>query len=178
MEIKLRALTHEDFDKTFQWNNDEEITNWYLSHPFPVSRENEKLWYEKILTSNIPMTVFGIESISSQELIGIASLRNINLINRSAEFGMYVGNKKFRGHGISKSVTKSILEFAFLKLGLNRVYSYIVEDNNEVWKLGEIFGFKREGTLRQSLFRRGKFINVFIYSILRSEYDDTLLHIE
>ena len=170
MEIRLRPLTLKDLNKTFQWHNDEEIKRLYSSHPFPVSIENEKLWYKKILTSNIPVTVFGIESILTKELIGIASLKDINLINRSAEFGMYVGAKKLRGHGISIAVTKLILEYAFLKLGLNRVYSHMIEDNMPAWKLCERIGFKREGKLRQSLFRNGKFYNELIYSILRTEY--------
>jgi RimJ/RimL family protein N-acetyltransferase len=171
VEIILRALTIGDFKKTLEWHNDEEIKKLYSSHPYPVTDENERQWYNKILTSNIPVTVFGIEERITHELIGIASLRDINLINRSAEFGMYVGNKKMRGHGISKTVTKLILEYAFLNLGLNRIYLQILEDNKPVWRLAEIFGFKREGELRESIFREGKFKNVFVYSMLRSEYD-------
>lgn len=171
MEIRLRPLTLGDFNKTLQWHNDEEIKRLYSSHPFPVSIENEKLWYKNILTTNIPVTVFGIESIQTNELIGIASLKDINLINRSAEFGMYVGDRKLRRQGISITVTKLILEYAFLKLGLNRVYSHMMEDNTPAWKLCERFGFKREGKLRQSLFRNGKYNNEIVYSILRSEYD-------
>lgn len=59
--IKLRALSIDDKEKTLGWHNQEDIVDLYSGHPFPVNPEMEKKWYEKILTSNFPLTVFGIE---------------------------------------------------------------------------------------------------------------------
>ena len=50
--IQLRALTISDIEKTIVWNNDQEISDLYSGHPFPVNIEMERKWYEKILTSN------------------------------------------------------------------------------------------------------------------------------
>ena len=69
--VRLRALTLNDIEKTLYWHNQEDISNLYLGHPFPVNIEMERKWYEKLLTSNIPVTVFGIEQIKSKKLIGI-----------------------------------------------------------------------------------------------------------
>lgn len=171
MEVRLRAMSVDDIEKTYKWHNDQEIKLLYSSHPFAVSLDNEKEWYRKILSSNIPVSVFGIELVETGELIGIASLKDINMINRCGEFGMYVGEKKLRGKGISEAVTPLILDYAFNKLGLNRVYSKFIEGNIPSKKLCKRFGFRKEGLLRQSLFRNGKYINEMVYSILRSEYD-------
>ncbi len=43
-KIKLRALTSSDIEKTLAWNNEEEISNLYSGHPFPVNMEMEKIW--------------------------------------------------------------------------------------------------------------------------------------
>jgi hypothetical protein len=47
--IKLRALTKKDIDLTLKWNNQDDIRELYLGHPFPINREMEEKWYDKIL---------------------------------------------------------------------------------------------------------------------------------
>ena len=63
-KILLRALTYSDIDKTLLWHNDSEILDLYSGHPFPVNIEMERKWYEKILMSNFPVTVFGTALIT------------------------------------------------------------------------------------------------------------------
>ncbi len=121
-KISLRALTNEDIQKTLEWHNKQDIVDLYSGHPFPVNIEMEKKWYEKVLYSNFPTTVFGIEDIESKTLIGLTLLKDINLINRSAEFAIYIGNENFRNKGLSKDATFETLIFGFFKLGLNRIF--------------------------------------------------------
>ena len=62
-KIILRALTIEDAKISWQWRNKEEIMNLYSGHPFPVNYELEKSWYEKVMYSNFPTTVFAVDVI-------------------------------------------------------------------------------------------------------------------
>lgn len=101
MKIYLRALTKDDLSTTLKWNNKSEIRDNYSGHPFPVNREMEEIWYNKILTSNYPTTVFGIEYIESNTLIGLFLLKNISMLNRSAELAIYIGNSDYKGMGLS-----------------------------------------------------------------------------
>ena len=78
--VKLRALTITDLPLTLKWHNQLDIIEMYAGHPFPINEEMERKWYEKILTSNFPVTVFGIELIENNKLIGLTILRDINLI--------------------------------------------------------------------------------------------------
>ena len=93
-KIRLRALEKDDLKKTILWHNQNDIKKVYSGHPFPVNKEQEIQWYDKVLLSNFPTTVFGIEKIEDTKLIGISILKNINLINRSAEFSVYIGDQK------------------------------------------------------------------------------------
>lgn len=170
LRIKLRALTIEDLPKTLVWHNQEDISDLYSGHPFPVNTEMERRWYEKILTSNFPVTVFGVELIEHKLLIGITVLKDINLINRSAEIAIYIGDKKYRGKGFSKEATLETLHFGFYKLGLNRIFLKVLNDNKIAIKLYESIGFRKEGTLRESVFKNNCFKNEIVYGILKSEY--------
>jgi len=169
--IKLRALTFADIEKTLAWHNQDDISDLYAGHPFPINIEMERKWYEKILTSNIPITVFGIEQIQNKKLIGITVLKDINLINRTAEFAIYIGEKKQRGKGYSKEATLQTLSFGFYKLGLNRIFLKVLEENNAAKKLYESTGFTTEGKLRNSVFKNNTYKNEILMSILKDEFN-------
>jgi RimJ/RimL family protein N-acetyltransferase len=168
--IKLRALTSSDIEKTLSWHSQEEISDLYLGHPFPVNLELEKQWYDKILASNLPLTVFGIENLEDQTLIGISTLKDINLINRTAEFSVYIGDKNYKGRGLSKEATMATLSFGFAKLGLNRIFLKVIEDNEIAVNLYKSVGFKVEGLLQRSIFKNGRFKNELLMAILLDEF--------
>jgi len=170
--ITLRALTMNDVDKTLRWNNQDDIREFYSGHPFPVNKEMEIIWYQKILTSNYPTTVFGIEAISSKELIGLSLLKDINNINRSAEFSIYIGEKNHRGKGISKEATIETLKFGFFSLGLNRVFLKVLLKNTIATNLYEKIGFHKEGLLRDAVFKNNSFEDELIMAILKIEFEN------
>lgn len=169
-QIVLRALTLSDLPLTLSWHNQEDIVDLYSGHPFPVNKEMEKLWYDRILTSNYPVTVFGIEVVETLALIGISVLKDIDLLNRSAETAIYIGDDKYRGRGYSKLALDKTLDFGFNKLGLNRIWLKVRQDNSRAIRLYESAGFRLEGTLREALFKNGSFVSVSVYSILNQEY--------
>jgi RimJ/RimL family protein N-acetyltransferase len=169
-KIRLRALTAEDAKITWQWQNSPEIKEFYSDHPYPVNYEMEKLWYEKITYTNIPVTVFGIEIQENNKLIGMSILKNINLIHRSAELGIFIGDASEKHKGYSGEATRLTLKFGFLDLGINRIYLKVHEDNTPAIKLYEKNGFKKEGLLRKSVFKNDQFKNEIIMSLLKEEF--------
>lgn len=168
--IRLRALTMDDLPQTLCWHNQSEIVDLYSGHPFPVNHEMELKWYERILTSNYPSSVFGIETTDSHKLIGITVLKDINLINRSAETAIYIGDPESRGKGLSTEAIHLTMCFAFKQLGLNRLWLRVRSDNTTAIKLYHRVGFTQEGTLRQCIFKNGRYYDVFVLSILQSEF--------
>jgi RimJ/RimL family protein N-acetyltransferase len=169
-KVRLRALTNSDAEKTLSWHNQEDISDLYSGHPFPVNIEMEQKWYKKILYSNFPITVFGIEYIESSTLIGITMLKNINMINRSSEFAIYIGDKEFRGKGLSVESTKETLCFGFYKLGLNRIFLKVLEENEPAIKLYSNVGFRKEGLLQDSVFKNNCYKNELLLAILKEEF--------
>ena len=168
--IRLRALTKNDITKTLEWHNQNDIRELYSGHPFPVNREMEEKWYEKILTSNFPTTVFGTELIKESELIGITVLKNIDLINRNAEFAIYIGNKEQRGKGYSKEALMKTFKFGLYQLGLERIYLKVLEENTVAQKLYTSCGLKKEGVLKNSVFKNDEFKNEIIFAIIKGEF--------
>ena len=161
-----------DIEKTVIWNNQDEIRDLYMGHPFPVNYEMEKKWYESILTSNIPTTVFGIEIIESNELIGVTVLKGINFINREAEFAAYIGDKTHRGKGYSTLAAIMTLDFGFSKLGLHRIFTKIQAQNTSSLRFCKSASFKEEGLLRQSIYKNNQYWDQVILGVLKFEFDE------
>lgn len=170
--IRLRALTMSDVPLTLKWHNQPDIVDMYSGHPFPVNEEMERKWYERVLTSNIPTTVFGIETTDGGKLVGITVLKDINFIHRSAETAIYIGDLQARGKGFSIEALQMTLAFAFEHLGLNRVCLKVRSDNLAALKLYRKTGFIEEGTLRQLEYKHGSFHDVVSFSMLRTEYEN------
>lgn len=172
--IKLRALTTKDKELTLRWNNQDDIKLLYSGHPFPVNIEMESEWIEKITKSNFPTTVFGIELIQEEKLIGISILKNINLIHRKAEFAIFIGDKTERGKGYSKEATFKTLDFGFNQLGLNRIYLFVQSNNKAAINLYQKTGFQIEGETRNSIFKNGKFMDEIVMGILKEDFSNEL----
>lgn len=168
--ICLRALTKADIDKTLIWHNQQDIRDLYIGHPFPINREMEELWYSKILTTNYPTTVFGIEVMESSELIGLTFLKDINNIHRNAEFAIYIGDIKYRGKGLSKEATLQTLKFGFENIGLNRIFLKVLSRNEVAINLYKSIGFYTEGIIRETIFKNGIFEDELFMSILKREF--------
>ena len=63
-----------------------------------------------------------------------------------------------------------MIRYGFTELNLNRIQTQDMEDNIGGWRADEKAGFTYEGTLREAILRFGKYNNVKVYSLLRSEY--------
>ena len=168
--IFLRALSKNDAEISWKWRNTEDVREYYSGHPFYITQEDEEAWIEKISGSNFPLTCFGIEEKSTNNLIGMTFLKDINLINRACEFAIFIGDKNAKGKGYAKEATLKTIKFAFNDLNLNRVFLIVQEDNIPAKKLYEKCGFRMEGQLRESVYKNGKYKDEIIMSVLRKDF--------
>lgn len=169
-KIRLRALTKEDAKTSWKWRNNDDVKYFYSGHPFPVNVEKEEAWLSKLIDSDIPLASFGIDEIETDKFIGMSFLKNINLIHRNAEIAIFIGDQNATGKGFAKEATLKTIDFAFNELNLNRIYLVVQDDNFNAIKLYEKCNFVKEAVLREANFKKGKYVDVIMMSILRSEY--------
>jgi len=60
-----------------------------------------------------------------------------------------------------------IVDFAFNKLNLNKVYAYVLAFNERGKKAFEKAGFPVEGILKRDRFINGEYTDVFLMAILK-----------
>lgn len=77
---------------------------------------------------------------------------------------------KEKGKGFGRQCIKWAKEFAFVTLGVNRLWLDVFTKNARACSLYESAGFIYEGTKRGTVLDNGNWKNQHIYSILKKEY--------
>src|SRR5437016_2060384 len=149
------------------WMNDEEIRQYFSIYPTSDTRGKERL---ELLYKDGKHIIFGVALKSDNRLIGLVGLKDINYINQTAEFYVIIGDRTIQGKGYGTEATRLMFRYGFMELNLNRIQTQDMEGNIGGWRADEKAGMKYEGTLRQVILRFGKYHDVRVYSILRSEY--------
>lgn len=92
-----------------------------------------------------------------------------NLKEKRAFFGYWVG-KPYRGQGIATEVSKGLIDFAFGRLGAERVWAMAFADNTKSRHVLEKAGLKQEALMRRVMNFHGTWRDDACYGILRREW--------
>ncbi|PRB71267.1 GNAT family protein [Arthrobacter sp. MYb213] len=166
--ITLRSRSEDDFDVLFQIAGD--LTTWEqrsAATPAPLNRDTYKARLAQIDADNSDKSVrFMIEVDGTA--VGSVSLFEFDELARHAEVGIALVPEA-RGKGIGTASISQIVEFAFVRCNLRRVHLEVIESNFGAIRAYEKAGFVIEGRQRQHAWVRGKYEDIVIMGILRSE---------
>jgi [ribosomal protein S5]-alanine N-acetyltransferase len=168
--VYLRALEPEDYKITINWRNNDEIWAMIGSPKHFVSSEYERQWILDAIHNQKEIKL-GVCLKENNELIGLATIKDINWINRSAHCPSMIGEKKYWSKGLGSEARLLLLKYAFFEKGFERIWGLILEDNINSIRMAEKCGYKKEGLLRNSVYKNGKFHNQIMVSVLREEFD-------
>lgn len=104
--------------------------------------------------------------------IGLMGLVDIHGEHRRAEFVIGIPNKKHRIPWAGIEASLLAFEFAFRRVDLNKLSTYIYSDNMQAQKTGENLGFHQEGYLNNHIFARdsNKYLDVFLNGLTRDDF--------
>ena len=173
-KIKLTSVNEEDISIIQKWHNDVSfMRNYDTTCASPKNIEDVK---ELIMDVRKCSTayIFAVKEIAHQEIIGVTGFENISWNNGTSLIYIGIGEEKHRGQGHGKEALKLTIEFGFEELNFHRIYLTVLEYNESAIKLYEKLGFKREGVYREFIHRDGKRYDMYLYGLLRPEWEDGL----
>ena len=113
----------------------------------------------------------GIFSLDDDAMIGRIALHSVDYgIQRSAGLSYWL-DEAHNGKGLIKEALATLVSFAFEEACLHRVWLNISVENQPSLAVARRLGFKKEGTLRQSLFIDGAWRDSQLFSMLEYDYD-------
>ena len=163
--VQLGPISNINPELILKWRNDNRIYKWSRQYE-PLESWGHHKWIEN-LPSKTDVKMYGI--FYKNKPIGVCGLTSIDFINSRAEFSIYIDPKNHK-KGFGQKSLMTLCSHGFECLNLNNIWGETFQ-NNSASKTFEKIGFKKDGTRRSFYFREGKYINSYIYSLLRSEYD-------
>ena len=118
-----------DLLPTYQrWINDLGTMRTLGLAPLPMTSEKERDWYDRQskAENDVPFTIYERETLRP---IGNTGLHGVDYRNRSATFGILIGEPDCRGKGYGTETTRLMLDYAFTALGLHNVMLTVFEFN-------------------------------------------------
>ena len=114
-------------------------------------------------------TDFGYAIIIDKNIAGRIGLHHINQQNKIGEIGYWLADG-LQGRGIITKCCTAIINHGFTQLDLNRIEIKCATSNNKSRAVAEKLQFKQEGILNQAERLNGKFIDLYLYAMLKDEW--------
>ncbi len=166
----LRKLTPEIYQHIYENYSDEMIMDFLaLKSSDELNKEKEK--YNKgISTYNRSFVNFRLFDNESRQHVGNCGFHTWYTEHFKAEIGYDIPNESFKRRGFMTEALRTIFDYGFNIMKLNRIEAFVGPDNIPSLKLMDIFGFKKEGHMRQHYCKNNEMQDSVIFSLLRSEY--------
>jgi UDP-4-amino-4,6-dideoxy-N-acetyl-beta-L-altrosamine N-acetyltransferase len=163
---RLRRIERDDIPTFVRWFADPEVREFLLLNR-PISIAEEEQWFVQQLQSQ-NAELFAIETNDGIH-IGNIGLHDINWLHRAAEMGIVIGHKQYWSKGYGSDAIRTLLRFAFDEMNLHRVQLTVYEDNARAIRAYEKCGFQHEGRLRDAVYRKGRYYDMLLMSVLSGE---------
>jgi ribosomal-protein-serine acetyltransferase len=102
------------------------------------------------------------------DICGAVRLHQVEPDNRKASIAYYLG-AQYQGAGLATTAVRAVIAHSFDRLALNRIELRCAADNLASQKIAKRLGFTWEGMLRQAEQLDGKFVDHFVYGLLRED---------
>jgi diamine N-acetyltransferase len=170
--VRLRAVERGDLPQFQEWLNDSAVTD-HLSTSLPLSMIDEEQRLDRASHMEQAEKPLAIEMQQGQgwRLIGNSGFFNLEWPNRCAEIGLFIGDKSLWNKGLGTETVGLLLQHGFETLNLHRIYLRVYATNPRAKRAYEKTGFVLEGTMREAVYRHGRYADVHIMSVLRSEWN-------
>jgi RimJ/RimL family protein N-acetyltransferase len=134
MNIVFEKYNKKYLEKSWIWLNDSEIKKLTMTPDF--TQENQKQWFNS-LKEKKDYLIWGI--MVDNVPVGVCGLKNIT--EEKAEYWGYIGEKKYWGKGIGKTMMNMTIDKA-KELRLQKINLKVLNNNYRAIKLYDYFGFK------------------------------------
>ena len=166
----LRRMKPGDLSDVFDYARRSEVSEFLLWYPHDEPSFTRR--YLKIIDTKYKRGEFydwAVVCKADGRMIGTAGFTRFDIFNNSAEIG-YVLNSEYWGQGLAAEAARAVITFGFEALGLHRIEARYMPDNSASGRVAEKCGMRFEGILRESVYAKGKYVDVAVASILLQEY--------
>lgn len=166
--VALGPLRRDLIPTYTRWVNDLGTLRLFGGHR-PTTLDAEAKWYEAASAAQ-DEAHFTVYALPDLRPVGTASLEAVDHRNRTAVFGVLIGEPGDRNRGYGTEATRLILRYAFGVLGLSNVMLTVFEFNRAAVRAYEKAGFREFGRRRRCQMADGRLRDVIYMEALADEF--------
>lgn len=166
-KVFLRVYEDRDIPYLLKWYNDYELNKLAGWTSSKVNASKLRYNMSRSFGSD-PMNLM-VDDLNGKP-IGTIQLYDFNEQDKSCKLGIRIGDKDYWSKGYGGDAVKTIVEYAFFCLDINRVDLRVYEYNERAAHCYEKCGFKHEGRTRKSAFIDGSYYDEILMGLLKSDF--------
>lgn len=153
-DLELRPPHLNEAGAFVKWFQDPEVTCYLASDFHAPKLEEEKDFFRK-RREDQGRYFWLIAELGTNKAIGSVELKLGKPENKTARLGIVIADKSKWNKGYGREVVMTLIDFAFIRLGINRLELSCVSVNTRALKCYSQCGFVEEGRKRQAFFIKG-----------------------
>lgn len=162
--IVLRPIQKADTELIVKWRNNPNVQRNFIFRDTFTKEMHENWMDTKVARGEVVQYI--IENKEDGRPVGSVYFRDIDRINNSAEYGIFIGEDEARGKGYGSETAHLFSSFGFKKLGLHRISLRVLGGNQQAYRSYEKAGFKTEGVAKDMVFLDGEYRDVIFMARL------------
>ena len=169
--IRLTACTHADLPTITRWYEQTDFLRLLDARAaYPQTEAALSQWLEDQHKAPDAF-LFALRLLDSDEPLGYIELDGILWTQQTGWLSIAIGDPAQRGKGYGYEALRLALAFAFHELNLHRLQLTVFSYNSNAIALYEKLGFQREGVYREFIQRDGRRYDMYLYGLLRREWE-------
>lgn len=169
--LTLRLPRQADAPRLTRWMNHPSVFDPVMSSHTKLTLSGEKEWVRRSLRaarlgSKLALI---IELRTGGPLIGGIGLEIQDADNKRAHIGYWLA-KPYWHQGLASEAASAVCRAGFREAGLHRIDTGVFAFNPRSMILLKRLGFKTEGTRREVLYRRGRWHDEVMFSLLARDF--------
>lgn len=172
--LYLRAFEYSDLEFVNKLRNNDALIALTCGNKYYISSERDRKWIDDKIFNNYNQLYLMLCRTKDNQPIGYICATNIDYVNRKARWDGILIEEEFSGNGYGTEGGQLLLEHLFCELGMNMVYGFLLESHLASLKMVKKIGFRVDGLVRNFVYKRNMFHNVYVITILKSEHDDII----
>jgi len=106
---------------------------------------------------------YWLAKYENNKYLGVISISRVDFINRHAYLGIY-SNPELKGVG--RLLIQALKELVFKIAKLRTLKLEVIETNEQAIKFYRKHGFKKEGHLKEFVYKEGRWLDVLVMGIV------------
>lgn len=152
--VYLVPIKDKDTDNIIKWRNQPFVRNMFLQKEILTKEIHENWMSTMVKTKKVEQFIIYLKE--NDKAIGTVFLKNIDMENKQAEYGNFIGEPEYLGKGYGSDAGNVLIQYAFNQLNLKKIFLRVLKTNVRAIRAYKKMGFhdmnKLEGIREDLIF--------------------------